>query len=168
MTRSADCPETSDRATEAGLLRTTRLGWLRSLLERHSQLLRYLVVGAGNTVVGYGSFAALNFMLTDRLPYPYMFASAGSSVFAISVAFLGYKFFVFKTKGNYLREYLRTYVVYGTSTVLGLVLLPVLVALVGLVMDENRRIVPYIAQALTIPLVVTASFFGHKRYSFRS
>jgi putative flippase GtrA len=144
-----------------------RFDWLRTRLERYAQVLRYLVVGGANTVIGYAAFAALNYLLTDQVPYAYMFANVGASVFAITIAFLGYKFFVFRTKGNYLREYLRTYVVYGASTLLSLALLPMLVALVGLVM-ENKVLVPYVAQAFTVPLVVLTSFFGHKKYSFRT
>jgi putative flippase GtrA len=162
----------SDAATTTGLtrgggMRPRRFEWLRSRLERHSQVLRYLVVGGANTFIGYCAFALLNYLLTDLVPYAYMFANVGASVFAITAAFFGYKLFVFKTKGNYLREYLRTYVVYGTSTVLGLALLPMLVALVALVV-QNKALVPYVAQAFTIPLVVLTSFFGHKKFSFRS
>jgi putative flippase GtrA len=125
------------------------------------------LVGGGNTAVGYGSFAGLNYLLTGHVPYSYMVANIGSNVFAITVAFFGYKLFVFRTKGNYLREYLRTYLVYGSSALLGLALLPLLVALVGRV-SRNQVAVPYVAQAIVLPLVVIISFFGHKKFSFRA
>lgn len=131
------------------------------------QLLRYLLVGGWNTLFGYGSFAVLNVLLTDKVPYAYMFANVFSNVIAITVAFLGYKWFVFKTRGNYVREYLRAFTVYGFAAILGLALLPMLVVCVGLVVHD-RKLVPYIAQALAIPIVVLSSFVGHKRYSFRS
>lgn len=137
------------------------------LWARYAQLVRYLVVGVFNTLFGYGCFAALNFVLTDKVPYAYMVANVGSNIIAITVAFLGYKWFVFRTKGNYLREYLRTYLVYGTSALLGLALLPILVALVGMYL-ENEKQVPYVAQAFVIPLVVLTSFIGHKKFSFRA
>lgn len=149
-----------------GLGQTHRTG-LVGLILRYAQLIRYLIVGGFNTVFGYGCFAGLNYLLTGRVPYAYMVASIGSSVIAITVAFLGYKWFVFKTKGNYLREYLRTYVVYGSSSILGLLLLPILVALVGRFL-KNQILVPYVAQAIAIPLVVVSSFIGHKRFSFRA
>jgi putative flippase GtrA len=133
---------------------------------RAFEVVRYLIVGGWNTAFGYGVFAALTYLFTGVIPYPYMVANAVASVLSITVAFLGYKLFVFKTKGNYLREYLRTWVVYGASTLSGLALLPVMVMLVGLVI-KNAAIVPYVAQAVLTPIVVASSFLGHKKYSFR-
>ena len=77
-----------------GLLR-----WLPSW-----QFLRYLLVGAWNTVFGYLTYAVLTWVLSRHLAYGYLYAAVFSNVIAISVAFLGYKWFVFKTHGNYLRE----------------------------------------------------------------
>ncbi len=144
-----------------------QLGWVGTQLSRYGQVIRYLLVGGANTVIGYAAFAGLNYLFTGRIPYPYMLANVGANVFAITVAFFGYKLFVFRTRGNYLREYLRTYVVYGSSAVLGLLLLPLQVAFVGMYL-QNKVLVPYVAQAITVPLVVLVSFFGHKKYSFRS
>ncbi len=131
------------------------------------QIIRYLLVGGLNTAFGYGSFALLNYLLTGHVPYPYMFANLAANVFSITFAFIGYKFFVFKTKGNFWREYLRTYAVYGTSMLVGFVLLPTLVFLLGFVI-RRTALVPYVAQALCTGVVVFASYFGHKRFSFRA
>lgn len=130
------------------------------------QFVRYLVVGGWNTAFGYGVFAALNYALTGLVPHAYMVANALASIAAITMAYAGYKLFVFKTKGNYLREYLRFYVVYGSAALLGFALLPILVALLGQVIDQ-RTYVPYVAQAILIPVSVLFSFVGHKRYSFK-
>lgn len=139
---------------------------LRRLRELpRAQLLRYLIVGAWNTLFGYSVFAGLTYALTGHVPYAYMVANVLSNVVAITVAYVGYKLFVFKTRGNYLREYLRFYVVYGAAMLLGLALLPVFVTLVGLLLPRPA-LVPYVAQALVIPVTVLSSFVGHKRYSF--
>jgi putative flippase GtrA len=95
-----------------------------------------------------------------------MFANAIASVFSISFAVVGYKYFVFRSKGNFWREYIRTYVVYGGSTALGLVLLPILVFALGFVIHP-AKVVPYVAQAQCTAVVVIGSYFGHKRFSFR-
>jgi putative flippase GtrA len=128
---------------------------------------RYLVVGAWNTLFGYASFAALTAVLTPLIPYSYMAASLVSSILNITVAFLGYKWFVFKTKGNYLREWARCVMVYSGSIAIGLALLPVLV---GIIRHTSRyeRGAPYIAGALLIGISVVFSFVGHKRFSFRT
>ncbi len=83
------------------------------------QLKRYILVGGFNTIFGYGLFAVLNWLFTDRLgPYSYLYASFLGSLISITVAFLGYKWFVFHTRGNYLVEWLRCLGVYGSSMLL--------------------------------------------------
>jgi putative flippase GtrA len=129
------------------------------------QLFRYLVVGGWNTAFGYGVYAALTWALTGRVPHAYMAAAVLANVVAITVAFVGYKLFVFRTRGNWLREYLRCYLVYGATALLGLALLPVLVHVVGRFTTADAA--PYVAQAFVIPITVLASFTGHRRFSFR-
>ena len=51
-------------------------------------------------------------------------AFAVSTPIGITVAFLCYKHFVFRTKGNYLKEWLRCFAVYSVSFPMGLVILP--------------------------------------------
>lgn len=148
----------------------TRDGELSPLgrLVRHfppAQVLRYLLVGAWNTLFGYGLFAALTYLLTGVVPYAYMAASALSNVGAITVAFFGYKWFVFRTKGNYLREYLRCYMVYGTAMLVSLALLPILMILLQRVVRLHGS-APYVAGAMLAVGTVLISFVGHKRFSF--
>jgi len=94
-------------------------------------------------------------------------ANALAYMISITVAYFGYKIFVFKTKGNYLREYLRTYLVYGASCLANLALLPVAVMLVRSAYS-NYAMAPYIAQGIVLPFVVLMSYLGHKKYSFRT
>jgi len=68
---------------------------------------RYLLVGAWNTLFGYGSFAFFTAILSPVIPHSYIVASVIASLLNISVSYLGYKWFVFKTKGNYVREWIR-------------------------------------------------------------
>jgi len=130
------------------------------------EVVRFVLVGGWNTAFGYGLFAAFNYLLTGRVPYAYMVASVIANIIAISVAYLGHKFITFRTHGNYLREYLRFYMVYGVTALFGIALLPLAVAAVGLVV-QNPTYVPYVAQALLLPLAVALSYLGHKRFSFR-
>ncbi len=129
------------------------------------QVVRYLLVGAWNTLFGYGLYALLTYLLTPLIPYAYMAAALLGTVVCITVSFLGYKIFVFRTKGNFLKEYLRCYVVYGTSTVVNLALLPVLVAVLNLYV-EPQVYAPYIAGAILTVGTVVASFIGHRQYTF--
>ena len=118
---------------------------------------RYLLVGAWNTLFGYGSYAFFTAILSPMIPYSYIFASVISSLLNISVSYLGYKWFVFKTKGNYLQEWIRCVAVYSGGILFTVVTLPVLVTLIR----RNTRFftqAPYIAGAiLTAFMVVTGS-----------
>lgn len=131
-----------------------------------AQFSRYTLVGIWNTIFGYGSYAALTALFMPRMAHGYLVAAVLSGLVSISVAFLGYKWFVFKTKGNYLREWLRCHVVYGMTTLIGILVLPVFVygchRFVGL-----SGSAPYVAGAMVTGLNVIISFFGHRNFSFR-
>jgi putative flippase GtrA len=130
------------------------------------QLTRYLLVGGFNTVFGYATFAFLNWSFTGLGTFSYMYAAALANVIAIAVAFLGYKWFVFRTRGNYLIEFLRCFSVYGTGMLLGLVSLPIVVTVMRRVL-HNPDEAPYLAAALLTIVTMSLSFIGHKRFSFR-
>ena len=119
--------------------------------------LRYLVVGGANTALAYGLFALCYHIL---VPYVhYMVVLLISTIVNITVAYLNYKFLVFRTKGNYIREYLRFYVVYALPTGLGFLLFPL-----GI---EVLHLNAYVTQACITVLTVTLSYFGHKHVSYR-
>ena len=143
--------------------------WTTSLT-RHippGQFGRYLLVGAWNTLFGYGSFALFTAVLSPMIPHSYIPASIISSLLNISVSFFGYKWFVFKTKGNYLREWLRCVAVYSGGIIFTVLTLPILVVLIR----HHTRFfaqAPYIAGAILTAFMVVYSFVGHKRFSFRT
>jgi putative flippase GtrA len=121
----------------------------------HKEKIRYLLVGAWNTLFGYGAFVVIYWLL----PLHYMILVILTNIIAITNAYICYKLLVFKTQGNYLKEYLRFYVVYGGSMVLGLVLLPLFV--------EILRLHPVVAQTIIIPIGIIISYLGHRQFSFR-
>jgi putative flippase GtrA len=141
---------------------------LRSLTEHipAGQFGRYLLVGVANTAFAYGSFALFTFLLAGVMPASYLAGSLLSSLLNITVSFLGYKWFVFKTRGNYLREWARCLVVYSGAIALGLAVLPPVVYLVRS-MTGRADTAPYIAGALVLGAQVVISFFGHRNFSFR-
>jgi putative flippase GtrA len=127
----------------------------------------YLAVGACNTAFAYGSYALFTALLDHYMPASYLAASLISSVLNITISFLGYKWFVFKTRGNYLKEWVRCLTVYSGGIALGLLLLPPIVFLVGRLAGDPRA-APYIAGALVLGSQVILSFVGHKHFSFRN
>ncbi len=132
------------------------------------QFLRYLVVGVWNTGFGYSTFVVLTLALRPSFPhYGYILAGVLSSVLNITVAFFGYKFFIFKTKGNYLKEWLRCMAVYGSSIAIGTVLLPIAVFLVRHLTPIDKG-APFAAAAVLSGFNVIYSFIGNKKFSFRN
>ena len=161
--------------------RMLRDGWkLLSLGKRPSRLVgriaaqfppgqfaRYLLVGVWNTLFGYATYAALTAALAPYIAQSYLPALVLSSFVNITNAFLAYKWFVFRTKGGYLREWSRCLAVYGSSTALSLFLLPAVVAVLryGAGMRQSA---PYVAGALLTGFGVIYNFVGHRNFSFRT
>ena len=131
-------------------------GPVRFYFRRREQLL-YLVVGAWNTVFGYGVWAIMQYTLGDTLNY--LVIVVLSWPIAVLNAYLGYRYIVFRSRGPVLKELPRFSVVYLAALVVNLALLPVAL-----------RVLPfsiYVDQAVFFGAVVVCSYLGHKYYSFR-
>lgn len=116
----------------------------------------YLLVGAFNTVFGY----ALSLLVYHFLQRDLSIIAIGImiNVISITVAFLGYKLLVYKTTGNWLYEYLRCYITYGFSAVLGIALIWLFV--------EQWGWVFWFSQGLIIILSTVISYFMHRYFTF--
>jgi len=165
------------------------------------QFARYVAVGVFNTLFGYVSFVAALTLLDRALPVRWLsltvvLASVLSTPVNITVAYFGYKLFVFRTQGNYLMEWLKCFAVYGTGMIPGLVALSALTRLLqteihrhaaalhtllggveahmsGTTLHMLQRIATgkamagYIAGAAVIGLSTVYSFVGHRNITFR-
>jgi putative flippase GtrA len=165
------------------------------------QFVRYLCVGVFNTFFGYLSFAIILTLLNAALPARLLYltvilASVLSMPLNITVSYLCYKFFVFRTKGNYLGEWVKCFAVYGTGMIPGLVALSALTrflqsmihshaALFHVLLNTVERhlsgrllaflqhiatgkaMAGYIAGAIVIGVSTIYSFVGHKNVTFR-
>lgn len=133
-----------------------------------AEFVRYLLVGVWNTAFGYGAFVFFAWWFSLRWPqYGYIAGGVVSSVLSISVAFLGYKKFVFKTKGNYWQEWLRCMAVYGSGIAIGSVILPGVVFVIRHMTTIDKK-APYVAAAFMSVFNVIYNFLGNRRFSFRS
>lgn len=130
-----------------------------------AEFFRYLGVGVCNTLFGYGCFAAFTMVLNPLIPYGYVLAGLLSNLFAITFAFFGYKWFVFRTHGDYLKEWMRCVAVYSGSILLSTAALPVVVAIVRRQTGDVNT-APYIAGAIVLAFSVIFSFLGHRRITF--
>ncbi len=91
------------------------------------EVIRFLLVGGFNTafsLILYSGFVMLFGHLLPHSGKPLVadIAFVLSTPICITVAFLCYKHFVFRTHGNYLKEWLRCFAVYSVSFPMGLVI----------------------------------------------
>jgi putative flippase GtrA len=142
-------------------------------LTRHipaGQFLRYIAVGAWNTVFGYACFVLFTWFFIRLAPTKPAMMTSVAYAFAVfvnvSVSFLGYKWFVFRTKGNYLLEYSRSFTVYLPTLAINAVAIAPLTALLRRATPFPQK-APYVAGAILMVITVIFSFFGHRHVSFR-
>jgi putative flippase GtrA len=162
---------------------------------------RYLAVGLFNTLFGYVSYVVALTLLARALPLRWLsltvvLASVLSMPVNITIAYFGYKFFVFRTQGNYLMEWLKCFAVYGTGMIPSLLALAALTRLLQAEihrhaaslhpllsrfeahlggaalhavqhMASGRAMAGYLAGAIVIGFTTLYSFAGHKHVTFR-
>ena len=140
--------------------------------------IRYLIAGACNTLFGLCNALAMTRLFVVLEPsQPKLMGSAAmlcASFLSIAFSFLTYKWFVFKTRGNYVREYLKSLLVYLPSIAINtLAVAPLSVALnfVNAPIENLTKIAGgsvYLATVLLVGTTLILSFFGHKHFSFRN
>ena len=119
--------------------------------------IRYVLVGIWNTIFGYGLFAALEITLGQAIPY--MAILLVSQVVSVFLAYVLYRYVVFKVRGRFLYDLARFSLVYAAAFAVNLFLLPVLVSGLGWNV--------LVSQALIVGGTIVASFFVHRSFSFR-
>jgi putative flippase GtrA len=125
---------------------------------RNREQINYLIVGAWNTFFGYLTYYFLYNLLNKKINY--IIILVPSNIIAITNAYICYKIFVFRSKGNFIKEYFRFYIVYGISLLLNFILLALFV--------EILAVTPLIAQAAITIITVSLSYIIHKKYTFRN
>lgn len=116
----------------------------------------YLIVGAFNTTFGYclGLFLYQTFSPQMHI----VLVATITNIIAISMSFISYKLFVFKSQGVWWREYFKSYMVYGFIAIVNIFLIWFLVDVVGIVF--------WLSQGMLIILTVTVSYIGHRKFTF--
>ena len=130
---------------------------MRSLIAKHRSKIDYLLVGGVNTAIGLSAFPALYFLTKPYNPH-YMIVLAVSQVFCVTAAFFIYKHLVFRTKGNYLSEYMKFSAFYSAYFVINLMVMPILVEVAGM----N----PVKSQILISIGIIISSYFWHSKITF--
>ncbi len=119
--------------------------------------IKYVAVGAMNTILGLSAFPFL-FWVLDPLGIHYLCILIVCQVFCVTIAFFLYKLLVFKTDGDYLKEFVKFSSFYLIYFLIGIALLPFLVEVAG--------IHPILSQLLISIGIIISSFFWHSRVTF--
>jgi putative flippase GtrA len=128
------------------------------------QRVAFLVVGAINTVVGFGLFVVCSESVGHLVDHRFgtvagSLATLGiSHVLGVLFAFVMHRRFVFRARGHVQRDLMRFESVYLTALGINAVALPVLVEL-------GLHRIP--AQAIILAASTVLSYFGHRYFSFR-
>ena len=119
---------------------------------------RFLIIGSINTIIGYFTVTFIYFMLQKI--FSIVIIGIISNVIAITIAFTLNKIFVFRTKGNWLAEYFRSYITYASTGILGVFLLWLFVS--------KLEIDIWVAQGIIVIVVTAVAFYGHKKITFKN
>lgn len=123
-----------------------------------SEKINYFVVGIFNTIAGYLVGISTYFLLQNHSSI--LLISIISNIFAISISFVSYKIFVFKTKGNWITEYIRCYIAYSAIAVLNISALMISIQKFGWNI--------WLSQAASMLITVVGSYFFHKKFTFNA
>ena len=135
----------------------SRLNIGLSLFKSHETKVRFLLVGALNTVVGLSVFPLLFFLIPPE-EIQYLYILTISHLICISFSFVTNKLLVFQTSGNHMSELTKFILFHILNFLMNLVMLPLLVEVAGMH--------PVWAQALFTSAVIMTSYFWHSRITF--
>lgn len=126
-------------------------------LNQHQIKLRFLFAGGVNTLFGLAAFPALYYFFKDYHLH-YLFILVLTQIISVFFSYMTSKFLVFKTKGNYLSEFLKFSTFYSLYFVLNLIILPLAV--------EVLDISPVTSQTTFAILIIISSYFWHSQITF--
>jgi putative flippase GtrA len=132
--------------------RIKRVPWISS--PETGRLIRFVLVGVLNTIIGYGTFFILSYYLN------YLVALLISHFIGVSNSYIWNKYWTFGTQHNHLREFLKFNSVYLVALLVNLTTLSLVVNVL--------KVDPRIGQLILLPIVTMISYFGHRYWSFRS
>jgi len=131
---------------------------LHNIIIHHNKKLRFLVAGGVNTLVGLSIYPIL-YLILEPIGIGYIKILLLAQLISITFSFITSKYFVFKTKGNSHKEYIKFFIFYGFYGALNLFCLPFFV--------EVLKITPIISQALFSIAIIVTSYFWHSFITFK-
>ena len=129
-----------------------------SLIRTNETKVRFLATGVFNSLFGLMMFPFFFYVL-EEYNFHYLIILTISQFISIIFAYLTNKFLVFKTKGNYLDEFLKFISFHLTYFIINIIALPILV--------EFFKLQPVVAQIFFATLVIISSYFWQSRITFK-
>jgi putative flippase GtrA len=120
--------------------------------------IRYLLAGGWNTVFGYSAGMLIYNFLSATTHI--LLIGIFTNLLTITMSFLTYKFFVFRSKNQWFKEYLKSFLVYGISAIFGILALWIMV--------DYLSIAFWFSQAIIVILTIIFSYLSHKNFTFKS
>jgi len=119
---------------------------------------KFIIFGIINTIFGY---------FVGIINYHLFYISIGAigigivnNIVSITFSFTTFKLFVFKTKNtNWIKEYLRSFVVYFLKGVIGMIILWLCLDLL--------KINIYLSQGISMISTAIFTYKGHKNFTFK-
>jgi putative flippase GtrA len=130
---------------------------LKRYLVQHEVKIRFFFAGLFNTLVGLATFPIFYFALSSYELH-YLKILSLSQIFCVCVAFITNKFLVFRTRGNYMTEFIKFISFHLAYFFINLISLPVLV--------EFLNFNPVTGQFLFAIVVIISSYFWHSKITF--
>ena len=117
----------------------------------------FLLFGAINTIVGYLNSVIVYYFFKED--FSILTLIIFINIFNISFSFLTMKYFVFKSKGKIINEYLRSMLVYSGLFIVN--------SLAILTFYEIYKINFFLASFLATIFGVILSYYGNKKITFK-
>ena len=121
-----------------------------------SRIVRYIIIGCINAAVSYAVFAVFLMILGENF---YQLCITLQWVISSVVSYLNQKFFVFCTKGNYIREYLKCCSTWAVSYILNVIIIEIIIRFI------TKNV--YIAQFFALLSVSVVTYLLFKLFAFK-
>lgn len=138
-------------------MRSHNIKKIKLLANYHADKGRYLLGGAWNSLFGY--FIGLILYAQFGEVISLLAILVISNCLAITNAFLVNKMFVFRARGNWIEEYLKSYLTYGFGALISIFLIWTLV--------ELAHFKYWIAQTISLVIGFVISYFLNKNFTFK-
>lgn len=119
--------------------------------------LKYILIGIINTFLGYWIGVFCYFTFYNK--FGIIFCTIIGNIFAISISFVNFRVFVFLSKKNFFKQYIKSLVNYGFMIFLSSVAMWVLI--------EKFQFNIYLAQIIAMPIIFILGYLGNKFFVFK-